>query len=265
MKLNLVTSAVLCSTLIFFSCKKDTTTPPIPNTDTELLAAQPDKVAHYNFNGNLRDSSGNNLNPVYVSNITYTPDRFGRSGQAAMFNGPSNISFIAIPSPAAKISGFPFSISMWFKTTDVSRSQTLVKADGGEYNIYSGYWLQIGAAGSGTLSFNIGNNNGENNSTGRNTITTPAILTANTWYHVVVNARGANDMDFYINGTKNNNCIYDGSANTMVFGTQGNQQNGALGFYLYGNSVFEGAMDDYRIYKKVLSPSEILTLYNFHP
>lgn len=265
MKLKSFITAALCCALIFSSCKKDNTTPPVSNTDTELLAAQPDKVAHYNFNGNLRDSSGNRLNPVYVENITFTADRFGRPGQAALFGGPGNSSHIAIPSPASKISGFPFSISLWFKTPDVSRIQSLLRADGGEYNLYSGYWLQIGAAGPGTLSFNIGNNNGATTSTGRNSISTAGILTANTWYHAVVNARGVNDMDIYINGTKNANCTYDGSASSIVFCTQPNQQIGTLGFFLWGNAVFEGAMDDYRIYKKILSPSEISTLYNFHP
>jgi hypothetical protein len=79
----------------------------------------------------------------------------------------------------------------------------------------------------------------------------------------VVNVRGANDYDFYINGTKLTNCTYGGSATAMVFypepvrGIIGNED---------GLTVhYGGLLDDYRIYTKVLSPEEVAALYNFQP
>ena len=264
MKIKQILFAALCSIAILSSCKKDKTTePPVDYTD-ELLGVQADKILHYSFNGSLDDESGNNLMATYPNNVTYTADRFGRPDHAIVFGGSSNMTTLATPSPKPFITGMPFSISIWFKATAVSTSQTLVKADGGEYNTYSGYWLQLGAVAPGAMSFSIGNNSA-NNSTARNTITTPAVFTAGNWYHVVVNVRGANDMDFYINGVKNTSCSYDGSATAMVFCSQQNQQLGVMGVFMGVGSIFEGVMDDYRIYKKALSQEEVSALYNFHP
>lgn len=265
MKIKQILLTALCSIAILSSCKKDKTTePPVDYTD-EQLGVQADKVLHYSFNGSLEDESGNNLVPTYSYNVTYTADRFGRPDHAIIFGGSSNMTNLVTPSPKPFIAAMPFSVSIWFKATDVSSSQTLVKADGGEYNTYSGYWLQLGAVAPGTMSFSIGNNSANNSSSARNSITTPAVFTAGNWYHVVVNVRGANDMDFYINGVKNTSCTYDGSATSMVFCSQLNQQFGVMGAFMGIDSIFEGVMDDYRIYKKALSQTEVNALYNFHP
>lgn len=261
MKMRSITLFVLVPLLAFTSCKKDSKA-PVPNTDPELLGPETSKVSHYSFNGTLNDGSGNNMNPISSGNITFSSDRFGRANQAAVFAGSSTVSYSVIPNLSAKITGFPFSISLWFKTTSISTSQTLMKSDGGESSTYSGYWLQIGVAGTGTMSFSFGNNTGLNGSS-RNTISTPAVFSANTWYHVVVNVRGANDMDFYINGVKNNNCNYDGSATSMVYTPV--PSNGVIGLFAGAASGFDGTMDDYRIYAKTLSQTEVSTLYNFQP
>lgn len=38
-----------------------------------------------------------------------------------------------------------------------------------------------------------------------------------------------------------------------------------MGVFMGVGSIFEGVMDDYRIYKKALSQEEVSALYNFHP
>jgi Concanavalin A-like lectin/glucanases superfamily len=262
MKMRSLTLFVLTATLLASSCKKDAKE-PTPNTDPELLGPQANKVIHYSFNGNLIDGSGNNLNASNSNNnLTYTADRFGRANQAAVFSGISESVWVFTPALATKITGFPFSISLWFKTTDVSRSQTLVRSDGGESSSYSGYWLQLGVAGTGTMSFSFGDNTGYNSSS-RNSMTTPAVFAANTWYHVVINVRAANDMDFYINGIKNTSCTYDGSATSMAYNPT--YTGGVIGLYPGASSNYDGLMDDYRIYTKLLSPAEVAVLYNFLP
>ena len=70
-------------------------------------------------------------------------------------------------------------------------------------------------------------------------------------------------MDFYINGVKNTICNYDGSATTMVY--HPTYHSGLIGLFPGASSNFSGLLDDYRIYSKVLSATEISTLYNFHP
>lgn len=263
MKMRSLSLCVFVTLIAFTSCKKDSTPPtPTPTGDPELLGPQTDKVLHYSFNGNLSDGSGNSMSATSSNNISYTSDRFGRANQAAVFGGPSNISYIAVPTLSAKVPGFPFSISLWFKTSNVTSSQTLVKSDGGETATYSGYWLQSNVAGAGTMSFSFGDNTSLGTGS-RNSIHTPAVFSANTWYHVVVNVRAANDMDFYINGVKNNNCTYDGYGTTMAYTSVPSV--GVIGVFPGVNSAYEGLLDDYRIYKKILTQTEVSALYNFQP
>jgi hypothetical protein len=258
MKMRSVFPGLLTAFVIFTSCKKSSN--PVP--PDELLGPQTDKVLHLSFNGNLDDGSGNDMDAVNSNNISFEADRFGRVAQAAAFGGPSNITHVAVPSLSSKVTGFPFSISLWFKTNDLNTGQTLVKSDGGESATYSGYWLQLNVSTPGSLSFSFGDNTSLN-SGGRNSIHTPSILAPNTWYHAVVNVRAANDMDVYIDGTKRNDCIYDGAATTMVYTNVPSV--GVLGVFPNGPSAFNGLMDDYRVYKKTLSQTEISALYNFRP
>lgn len=262
MKTALLTVLLFGMIVSFSQCKKDKKDEtPVP-ADTEKLGPETGKVLHYNFNGNLRDGSGNNLHVADSSNISYTTDRLGRSNQAAVFGGPSNPSHILTPSLGAKITGFPMSVSFWFKTPTVSSYQVLIKSDGFERPVTSGFWVSMGAR-PGQMGFMFADKT-TGGSTGTNYVVTPQnIFSANTWYHIVVNVRGANDYDFYVNGVKLTNCTYGGAATTIAFypepvrGIMGNQD----GFSYF----FEGALDDYRVYSKTLTQQEVLDLYNFHP
>lgn len=251
----------ILSISLFSSCKKDKTSSPV-NTDPELLGTQTNKVTHFSFNGNLKDGSGNNLNAADSMNITYTADRFGRSNQAAVFGGASNPSFILTPSLGSKINSFPMAISFWFKPVSVNSYQVLIKGDGFERSGISGFRVTFGAR-AGQMGFTIGDKT-IGGSTGTNYVVTPQnVITANTWQHIAINARGVNDYDFYINGVKNTNCTYGGFATSMVFypepvrGVIGNED----GFSYW----YAGALDDYRIYTKVLSAEEVAALYNIRP
>ena len=73
-------------------------------------------VAHYPFNGNAQDESGNNYH-VQTNTATLTTDRFGKPNSAYRFNGTSN--FMEVPHNT------PFTtqnhtISAWIKTTKSS-------------------------------------------------------------------------------------------------------------------------------------------------
>jgi Concanavalin A-like lectin/glucanases superfamily len=247
----------IVSISLLFSCKKDKAPTPA-NTDPELLGSQTNKIVHYSFNGSLKDGSGNNLNAADSMNITYTADRFGRSNQAAFFAGVSNPSKIFTPSLGSKITGFPIAVSFWFKAVSVNFGQMLIKSDGVERTGISGFRVALGYR-PGQMGFTFGDK-----TTNTNYVVTPQnVIASNTWHHIVVNVRGANDYDFYIDGVKNTNCTFGGIATSMMFypepvrGIIGNED----GFANY----FEGALDDYRIYTKALSQEEVSALYNFRP
>lgn len=257
--------ACMAASLTLFSCKKDETTTPPVNNDPEKLGAETSKILHYSFNGNLNDGSGNSMNALSSGNISFAADRFGRTSQAAVFGGPGNTSYIVTPSLKSKNVGFPFAVSFWMKANSVTGNQTLIRADGAQTNLtnYTGFWIQLGVTGAGSMAVNFGNNTSTSGN-GRNSLITPNVISPNTWYHVVVNFKGANDIEFYLNGTRNMDAYYDGSATDIVFADPENP--GVMGVYGGGvPSDFGGLLDDYRIYKKALSQTEISALYSFAP
>lgn len=259
MKTNMLRILLFGVIISFTQCKKDKKEDPPANTDAEKLGPEANKVLHYAFNGNLKDGSGNSLNAADSNNITYTTDRLGRANQAVVFGGQTNPSHILTPSLGAKITGFPMAVSFWFKTASTFY-QVLFKSDGFERPFMSGFRFTMGAR-PGQMGFTFADKTA---TAGTNYVVTPQnVISLNTWYHVVVNVRGANDFDFYVNGVKLTNCTMGGSATTMVFypepvrGIMGNED----GFSYY----FDGALDDYRVYTKTLSQQEVLDLYNYHP
>lgn len=83
------------------SCKKESTvyvkdTLYLPDTATcNCYDLADGLVAYYNFNnGNLNDSSGKG-NHIIFNNAVKTADRFGRAGNAYLFNGNSNFMRVA--------------------------------------------------------------------------------------------------------------------------------------------------------------------------
>lgn len=259
MKTNMLRIVLLLLVTVAFSrCNKDKTNEPPVNNDPEKLAPEANKVLHYTFNGSLKDGSGNSLDGADSMNITYAADRFGRANQAAVFGGASNPSFILTPSLGARITGFPMAVSFWFKTASAFY-QVLFKSDGFERPFPSGFRFTMGAR-PGQMGFTFS----DKTSNGNNYVVTPQnVFSLNTWYHVVVNVRGANDFDFYVNGVKLTNCTYGGSATSIAFysepvrGIMGNED----GFSYF----FQGSLDDYRVYNRVLSQQEVQSLNSFHP
>ena len=71
-------------------------------------------MAYYPFEGNAKDASGNNNNPVF-NNATLTADRFGKPNTAYHFNGIN--SYIQIPNSESLNFKNQISLAVWVKPT----------------------------------------------------------------------------------------------------------------------------------------------------
>lgn len=71
-------------------------------------------VAHYTFNGNANDISGNNNNPVF-NNATLTTDRFNNPNSAYKFNATN--SYIQIPNSSTLNTGASITMAVFIKPT----------------------------------------------------------------------------------------------------------------------------------------------------
>lgn len=255
--------AVLCSAIIAPSCKKEKNV--VTATQDEFLGPENSKVLHYSFNNSVNDGSGNNFNAISSNEVTYVADRFNRANQAIYFTqSGTSTSNVITPGFTSQNLSFPFSVSLWFNADSIYNGECLLRSNGGESSSYHGFVFQFNPRiendpSTTTLSFSFGNG-GVPSPGSRNTIFGQEnSFTTNQWYHAVVVVRGYNDMDMYINGSKISNTIYSGSANTISY-----SGGGTIGMYL-GNGKYKGKMDDYRVYNKVLSQTEVSKLYNFTP
>lgn len=91
-------------------------------------------AAHYPFNGNANDISGNNNNPVF-NNTVFTADRFGNPGSAVHFNGVNN--YIQIPNNPSINFTNTITLSVWVRPTgfyyDICHASSILNKGTADY------------------------------------------------------------------------------------------------------------------------------------
>ena len=198
--------------------------------------------AAYNGESNTNDSKGTN-NGTAVGGLTYGT---GKVGTAFQFNGSN--AYVSLPVNNFNFTG-DFSISCWFKTSNVSGNQMIFSnlmynggARKGYYIALLGDTVYVWLAN--TLSF-------------QQNISTSSIISINTWYNIVV-TRESGFVKLYVN---NSLIVTDTNAITMeyVYTTP------SIGAYTNGATTmwhFNGIVDALNVWQKALTQSEITELYN---
>ncbi len=184
-------------------------------------------ISYFNFDNNIEDQYGNT--PWIGAIKTYTT---GVSGEAVEFNGTS--SYIAYDRKSFK-NGNNISVALWFKKPNTSESL--------KYFITCsdfGVWTQTGKAG---LAIST-----------PTTSSASGVITSNVWTHFVGTYDGTN-IKVYINGVLKETKYHPGNISDpdrlLFLGT-------------FNNSYWAGSIDDLFIYNKVLTPTEVSQLYNYH-
>ena len=135
----------------------------------------------------------------------------------------------------------PFSVSVWFNPTNTNRGSLLSTYNSVAVTSYS-VNLYI-ASGSMSAAYNNIQNVGGTYA-----------LSTGTWYHAIITVNASNGLSFFVNGSQVGSTITQTpSLNGLMIG---NIQDGG------GSYPFSGYMDDFRIYNRVLSGSEITAIYN---
>jgi hypothetical protein len=195
-------------------------------------------VAYYPFNGNANDASGNGNN-LSIYGATLCADRFGNSNRAYFFNGSSYIgSSMALLSQVDN-----WTMSAWIQPTSLAPSFT--------YALFMGY--DNGSTGNG-YGFGLGGGNQLYGFFGGigpffSGYTFPS---TNQWYQIVM-SRSSGSTTIYVNGVSTANI------STATPLTPTSFEIGSA----TGTRYFIGAIDDVRIYKNVISASEVQQLYQY--
>ena len=220
-----------------------------PLSDAEILSeyniSRYDLALFLPFNGNANDESGNGNNGTVIG-ASLAEDRFGVTGQAYSFNG--NGDYISIVDNPNLFSD-ELTISWWYKMSEILGGERVVVGwvDGGHryQQFFSG----------GQLSYLNGYNVGQS---GMYFNPIYGLSDLDVWKNVVVTYKklgtSTSTTSIYVDGelkqTDNHSLAMDYAPGPDFF--IGKNHNG---------NFFNGYLDDFRIFNRILDGTEILALY----
>ena len=210
-------------------------------------------VAHYEFEDNANDSSGNNNNMEQHGGVTYEQ---GVIGKALSLDGVDDYLEAIEKLP---LNDFPVSISTWVKVKGTPVSYYSIYSS--DYNDnwmgkYNGFWIQVlnrvdypnnitGVAGSG--------------SSNRAVIRANNTYNDNTWSYLTVIFSASNEMSIYMNGVIKSTEVTNTNFTALAF--RGDKDRIGSEYKSSNREYFKGLIDDLRIYNRALTQSEINELY----
>lgn len=228
-------------------------------------------VAHWNFNNNTNDASGNGHHGT-PTNITYVAGRTGAANTAAKFTGNS---YITVPSDNDfNLSKYTITAIVYIDSfnTDLCQNSMIIRR--GPEKTTGSWGLQLfdnafdssctvtGDTSKFTFAAEASTNN--YNIPHKHWQYTPTTRTKN-WYCVVATF-DSTFLKIYIDGIQVSTAFVNGT--TVPIGT-GNY-NVVIGANRWGNTTLYpywlyGAVDDIKVYNRALTASEIMTTCNGKP
>lgn len=222
-------------------------------------------VAHYPFDGNANDVSGNNINPITNKAIP-AADRFGNPNKAYQFSGDSN-TYIEIAHDAKLNINESKTISFWHRVDTAPNKQFpgLIYKEGPKFN-FPTFGLQLNHDNGYALKdrFKVGFWFG-NGSTNKLLSVKKSYLDTSymgKWVHIVATySYGTGVQKMYLNG------VLSDSAVVGVYSADTSSKNMQIGRSSYQGQSFsanhyKGFIDDIRIYNRAISDNEIDSIFN---
>lgn len=209
-------------------------------------------VAHFPFDGDVSDTSGNMHHGTAIGNVAFGA---GRHGSAAFFNDPS--AMVSVPDDAQLDTDDAFTISVWIKQTGSHNpgdrvSQQMIMQKWWSSPVVGDYFLWVDAEAK--LRFVVANKEPDYNG---EMLESAPLVESGVWAHVGVTFDGG-EMKVFFEGD-------------LVASTSSAVTHTALVEYdgddiIIGNGGYErdywwiGGIDDVRLYNRALSPEEVAAL-----
>ncbi|MCX6140209.1 MAG: LamG domain-containing protein [Candidatus Kapabacteria bacterium] len=252
-----VTLLIASACVGLIACSSDPASPATPIDQIPVLGL----VAYYPFNDNATDASGNGFNGTPLRGVVFASGRSSSAGMAAKFDGVA--AFVRVPNARGTR----------LETKDAFTYSLWLKGDKGA-GIYPWSYILTKAAPYGNGFYMKWNHNSEQTLglylvEGASGATTPFDLAGinndefiGDWHHIVYTwSKATGQMTMYADGSPRavkKDCRYQGSHSGETL---------EIGGYDYGATggtgdigSFPGAIDDVRIYDRVLTLKEIYIL-----
>jgi hypothetical protein len=230
---------------IFLACQSENDedlNPENPGDSTNMG----DIIAYYMLNGNALDSSGNGNDGMLYGNPLVTEDRYGNPGSALYFNGNDDYMLAEIGNHD------PISVSLWFAHKNNEMGKAYVIFDYGD-NAFRG---EVDMTSGATKTY------GYYNDTAVIEMQSPKMIWDNDiiWHHLYIDSGSDTTnprlyIDGNLEGMLDERQVLNVATNLVYFGRP------FTGTYTSA-AYFDGKLDDIKIYKRVLSEEEILSLFD---
>lgn len=210
---------------------------PVPSVPSGVITNG--LLSFFTFDNTIVDSVGA-ITLTLTGSVSYVSGRRSQAVYLANETNSAAATFATNYLTSSYSLTTPFSVSLWFNPTNTNRG-CLISTYNSTSAFNNGVDIYI-AGGAVSAAYNNVQNVGSSYS-----------ISNGTWYHVVVTVNASNLLTFYVNGSQVGNQI-----------TQSIYSNGLMiGCVRDGGSMYaySGYMDDYRIYNRVLSGSEISQIY----
>ncbi len=201
-------------------------------------------VAYWSFDGNALDSVGGN-NGTLQGGTVLTAGVKGVSNTAYAFDGDGD--YISVPDDASLNPSSEISISVWINSGAANSSKRVMS------KYYDGSmrdWdLHVDTDGTFRIQYSISNSH--------RGVDSNYIVNGGGWYHLV-STYTSGTQKMYVNGVEKSGGTNTGSldnSNASLF-------IGAVNSAGVASSYFTGSIDNARIYNRVLTPEEVLIIYN---
>ena len=212
-------------------------------------------VAHYKFDGDLTDSSGNgNIMELITSSSSSLTNDFvdGVIDESLKLQG-SKYKITSTILPGLFDSDI-WSIALYVKVDSFSNRSTIITRYDSNQNPRCGFSVVIDTAGLINFERLVSGNAWK-------TVKSNTIVSLNTWYHVVFKCEPYK-LQMYVNGVLDDELTFTQTYNKSV-----THDLVGIGAFMQGgtpstNETFYAYLDDLRIYNKALSPTDITDLYN---
>lgn len=211
-------------------------------------------VAWWKLDGDATDSSGNDHHGSAFGDPNWVAE--GKVDGAVRLDGIND--FISILANDDLHPAFPFSVSLWMNAADpLSSSFILQSSPPDNDTYYAGFVVTNDSSGCITAGYR---NGGPAGPASRHDQTGTTVLQAGVWYHVAAVIGGYQKIKLYVNGVSEESYT-SGTADSIHY----SQNPFFLGARKAGTSLFDGLLDDVRLYNRALSQAEIAELAGIGP
>jgi Leucine-rich repeat (LRR) protein len=204
-------------------------------------------IAYWPFCGNIRDESGNGHHGKIFGNLSFSPDRFNKSGNAFFMDGKS---FIEVKHDTM-FNSFPISVNAWFKSNNPSPGHIINNYVATSWN---GWTIYIEQKGSGWYLRN--RNDIIISDYGNPKFESIEALNDNKW-HMLTFVVDDKSGRLYVDGKLEDTQLWNG-----LSGSFDAPWPVRIGMYVHDSLYFNGHVDDIGVWSKTLTEEEIQRIYN---